>query len=290
MLAIFAILLSACSLAAQESLTLRHDTGAPVYIFRHPDAFENDWRNQRFTAPVDGQLTGAYFCFGGRDNQFTTGTPQPIWQVWSGDTSGLPVVSLGMLEHPASSPVTFHHLDSTWVDSLAPWVRADLTALDLHFSAGDEFHVGYSLVNPEPGDSLAILSDAGNPETDFASEWSGGEFHFLFESWRGVNLLLRAEFLPLSASATPITILPDRFELRAYPNPFNFATRIEWSAAKAPATATLFDLLGRRTQSWSVDPYTTHFDIDAHGLAAGRYYFTLSTPTGSATVPLLYLK
>ncbi|MBK6765893.1 MAG: T9SS type A sorting domain-containing protein [bacterium] len=290
MLAYFLLLACAVSLAAQESLTLTHDSGAPVYIFRHPDAFGNDWRNQRFTAPIDGQLIGAYFCFGGRSDEFTTGTPKPVWQVWSGDTSGLPVTSLGTLEHPTTIPIAYHHLDSTWVDSLAPWTYTDLSSMSLAFSTGDEFHIGYSLVNPEPGDSLAILADRGNPETDYASEWSGGAFHFLFESWRGVNLFLRAEYLPASASATPHLLLPDRIALRAYPNPFNTSTRIEWSAITAPANASLHDLLGRRVQTWSLAPNTNHLTFDARGIAAGRYYLSLTTTSSSASIPLLYLK
>lgn len=290
MLAIFAILLWAFPLAAQESLTLSHDSGSPVYIFRHPDAFDNDWRNQRFTAPVNGQLTGAWVCFGGRENEFTTGTPQPIWQVWSGDASGLPVLSLGAIEHPVASPIAYHHLDSSWVDSLAPWTYADLTTLSLHFTAGDEFHIGYSLVNPEPGDSLAILADRGNPETDFASEWSEGEFHFLFESWRGVNLFLRAEFLPESASSTHMLLIPDRINLTVYPNPFNTTTSIAWSATPASSTAILYDLLGRRVRLWTLEPFSSRLTIDAHDLAAGRYFLTLSTQSSSATIPLLYLK
>ncbi len=256
MLPIFALLCLIASAFAQEPYTMRRDLTAPVYIFRYPDAFGSDWRNQRFTAPEPGQLLGAYFCFGGREGQFTTGTPEAVWKVWDSDTgSGLPMADqvLATVNHDPQLEIEYHHLDSIWVDSLAPWVYADFSDLALNFAFGDEFHIGYSLLNLESGDSLAILADNGNPETDYASEWSGEEFRFLFESWRGSNLFIRALYAPASTPASPQVLLPATFKLQAYPNPFNSTTRIEWSAL--PPTGgelILTDILGRQIQAWKI--------------------------------------
>lgn len=296
MLPIFVLLCLIASAFAQEPYIMRRDLSAPVYIFRYPDAFGSDWRNQRFTAPEPGQLLGAYFCFGGREGQFTTGSPEAVWRVWDSNPDtlpdgGRPNQILATVNHDPQLEIAYHHLDSTWVDSLAPWVYADFSDLALTFATNAEFHIGYSLQNVELGDSLAIMADNGNPETDYASEWSGGEFRFLFESWRGSNLFIRALYAPASTLASPQVLLPASFKLQAYPNPFNSTTRIEWSAL--PPTGgelILTDILGRQIQTWNITGAQSSFEFDAARFATGRYFLTLSHTTGSVTLPLLYLK
>ncbi len=292
MLPFFLLLMLVSFAHAQTPDTLSRDRSEPFYVFRYPDAFGNDLRNQRFAVPESGHLVGALFCFGGREGQFTTGSPRPTTHVWGTTDEGLPDTLAELAVLHATGPVEgYFHLDSNWENSIVPWFQVDLTSEDLRFNAGQEFHLGYSLQSPSPGDSLAILADRGSPETSFASEWRDGRFRFLAESWRGCNLFIRAMYVRDSSSDSPEVLMPSSAALRAYPNPFNSSTRIEWQGARAiDGELMLFNITGRLVGSWRVSPNQSSKLIDASRLATGRYYLSLVLHDDLVSIPLIHLK
>ena len=285
------ILLIGADAFAQVPDTLRQDVGVPTYIFRLPDAFGGDWRNQRFVAPETGQLVGAMFCFGGRTGEFTTGEPHPIWRIWPSDTDSLPDVNIELGTVVEEAPLTsYFPLDSVWSDASAPWVFVDLSHMDLRFVSGELFHIGFSLNNPAAGDSLAILADRGNPETTNASEWRAGRFHFLREGWRGVNLLIRALYLRDSAPAVE-PLLPAGFTLSAWPNPFNATTRITWTGVPVDGGQLILqDVLGRHVGTWDASLSGGTMILDGTHWSSGFYFLSLSSSSAKVTRPLILLK
>lgn len=292
MLPFFLLLMLVSFAYAQTPDTLARDRSEPFYVFRYPDAFGNDLRNQRFAVQESGQLVGALFCFGGREGQFTTGSPQPTIHVWGTTAEGLPDPQVELAVLYLTSPVvSYFHLDSSWENSNVPWFQVDLTSEDLRFNAGQEFHLGYSLQSPSPSDSLAILADRGSPETSFASEWRDGRFRFLAESWRGCNLFIRAMYVRDSSLGSPEVVIPSSIALRAYPNPFNSFTRIEWQGATAiDGELRLIDITGRLVGNWRVSPNQSSTLIDASRLATGRYYLSLVLHDDLVSMPLILLK
>jgi len=80
-------------------------------------------------------------------------------------------------------------------------------------------------------------------------------------------------------------------ELSVYPNPFYSATTISFQNRIYPSTLEIFNLAGREVFSYDL-PAGTHTWkwSPASEIAAGRYIAYISDDTGSAGVPLVYLK
>ena len=269
----------------QATDTLRHDNNVPRFVFRYPDAFGDDYRNQRFQSPHDAILTGAFFVFPTRGGvQWTTGDPDLVTMVWQMGTDSLPdpdqVLVRDTLEYAAFS-ANIYALDSAWHDTAAQLIFVDLLDHALHLDSGAWFHLGYTALINSDDDSLAILSDEGIPETAWASEYYNGSFQLMSAGWLGVNFFIRA----LVESTEGVEILrpvPRQFELlSAYPNPFNAQTRIDYVVSHSGVVRLdVFDLAGRKLSSpvsefQSAGNYSLHLSND--NWSSGSYWVRLST-------------
>ncbi len=236
----------------QTADTLQRDDNVPHFVFRFPDAFGDDFRNQRFQSPASAQLIGALFVFPTRHGtQWSSGDPSLITLAWPSGSDSLPAADQvwlqDTLEYAEFSSHVFE-LDSVWHGQPQQFVFVDLTEHGVALDSGQWFHLGYSAIFNSPDDSLAVLSDDGNPETSWASEYYNGSFALMRSDWRGVNFFIRAIIeLPSGVQVLEPGAAPQDFQLlSAYPNPFNAQTTI---AFRVPTTGDVqldvFDVLGR---------------------------------------------
>lgn len=281
--------------------TLRRDDNRPAYVFRFPDAYGDDWRNMRFTAPADCRLTSALFAFPRRGSgQWTSGDPDLIVCAWRSGADSLPDPAQILARdtvHYGDFADRIYNLDSAWTGGDRQWVRVDLARFAVDLPAGGVFHLGYSAARNSAEDSLAILSDDGSPETDYASEWYNGRFVRLRDSWRGVNLFIRA-IVETAAAISPQTgmlAVPGEIILHpAYPNPFNPTTKITLQLARTQELRIrVFDLLGRE-QSVVADGLfgagTHALNVDGRTWPGGVYFIRVESGSEPRTQLIILLK
>ena len=165
------------------------------YYWTIPDAYGDDYFNERFTMPFDGDLTTAYI------NMYLTGSVDITGEgidviVWDDDGFGYPNSQLGSVNIPTSSMV--------WYPTE---MAVDLTSLGLSFSAGEDFHIGYTTVNQGAGNIMAVLSDDGatnDPPYELrSSEYYYGSWGLMYDDWG-----LDADFL-IAAEVCEEVVWPD---------------------------------------------------------------------------------
>lgn len=283
----------------QTGDTLRQDDNTPVYAFRFPDAYGDDWRNQRFRASEPVTIQGVLFAFPTRNfAQWTTGTPDLIVRLWPMGEDSLPVAGGEWLTDTlafAEWSSRVYELDSTWTGDSTQFVYADLSAHAVAIESDGWFHAGYSAVLGA-GDSLAILADDGIPETSFASEWWDGRFVRMRDGWRGVNFFMR---VIVSADTGLAVLCPggaaENFSLcSVYPNPFNSRATITFEVARpGAARVSVFDLLGRERLVLLDAPNVfgvQRMTFDGDALVSGKYFVRVQTPDGRYAVPVVLVK
>lgn len=89
------------------------------------------------------------------------------------------------------------------------------------------------------------------------------------------------------------TALPAEFTLRAYPNPFNPTTTIEFTLAEAGnVTLTIFDNTGRLVETMTrvANAGTVNFEWNAEGKTSGTYFAQVSAGGVERVVSLVLLK
>lgn len=280
--------------------TLRHDDNVPRFVFRYPDAFGDDFRNQRFRAPQAAALIGALFVFPTRGGlQWTTGDPALITIVWASGEDSLPVADQILLrdtlEFEAFSANVFD-LDSTWQSDTSQVVFVDLSDHSLALDSALWFHLGYSAIRNSDDDSLAILSDDGIPETDNASEYFNGSFVSMRSGWRGVNFFIRA-VIETEAGEQILSPYPQSSDfslLETYPNPFNAATRITYVVTHPEnIRLQMFDVTGRlvaESHSGFHPPGTYQWYVAGNDWSSGAYFVRLYSPSQSAALKILLEK
>ncbi len=267
--------------------TLQRDNNYPVYAFRFPDAYGDDLRNQRFEAPADGVIRGVLFVFPTRNfSQWTTGSPDLITKIWASGPDLLPVADDVWISDTTAYadilPFIFS-LDSSWREDSTQFVYVDLTGYGLGVEANTMFHAGYTALLND-GDSLAILSDGGSGETDYASEWYNGRFVLMREGWRGVNFFIR---VVMETGTDDVRILNPGSAVRepslhpAYPNPFNARTVVSFELSQSgPVQLSVYDLLGRERAVLLDDFRAAGYhetSVDADGWSSGIYFIRLKT-------------
>lgn len=293
-----------CRVEARGSLdqtgdTLRQDDNSPVYAFRFPDAYGDNWRNQRFRASEAVTIQGVLFAFPTRNfSQWTTGTPDLIVRLWPMGEDSLPVAGGEWLTDTlafAQWSSRVFELDSTWQGDSTQFVYADLAGHAIALASGEWFHAGYSAALGA-GDSLAILADDGIPETSYASEWWDGRFVRMRDGWRGVNFFIR---VIVSADTGLAVLCPDgmaeNFSLcSVYPNPFNSRATITFDVARPGAARVgVFDLLGRERLALLDVPNVfgaQRITFDGNSLSSGKYFVRVQTPDGRYAVPVVLVK
>jgi len=159
-----------------------YTSGNPFYYWPIPDAYGDDLFNMRFTSDAGYYCTtmvGHYLMYG----DVMTGTPDMRCYLWDDDGFGFPDNKLDSVDIPyASLPTSglgyvsadFTHGGTTW------W----------EFSDGEEYHLGWTILQSGPADTLALISDqADGPYAgeERASEYVGGIWGTMLNDW-GIDI------------------------------------------------------------------------------------------------------
>ena len=95
-------------------------------------------------------------------------------------------------------------------------------------------------------------------------------------------------------AADEISVVPSKYSLSTYPNPFNPSTRITFDLIKSShVSLTVYDLLGREVNVLvnEVQSAGTHsIAFDGTGLPSGIYLYRLQTGDFSITRKMVLLK
>ncbi len=149
-----------------------YTSGNPYYYWTIPDAYGDDLFNMRFTteAGYDCTLMVAHYLMYG---DAMVGTPDMRCYLWDDDGFGFPNAKLDSVDIPNAALPT----------SGLAYVSADFTPTGNAsgqywiFSDGEEYHYGWTILQNDPGDVLAIISDAADGpyvgEERASENWSG---------------------------------------------------------------------------------------------------------------------
>jgi len=152
-----------------------YTNGIPSNYWTIPDAYGSDLFNMRFTADAcyECTLMVAYYLMNG---DMMTGTPDMRCYLWDDDGFGFPGNKLDSVDIPNASLPT----------SGLGWVSADFSAGQWVFSDGEESHLGWTILQSGPGDTLAIVSDdatGSSSQEERASEYQSGMWGTMLNDW-----------------------------------------------------------------------------------------------------------
>ena len=234
---------------------LQFDDGQAQYMYPLPGGSGSDLYNVRFTPAKPCTLSSVSV-----DGSFPETTPARMY-IWKSD---------GV--YP-----------STIVDSVnVP--DGDLHFIDVYerniaFDQNEDFHVGFTFLDPVPPDTAWLYMDDGEEYPEPRSGlYQDGAWKTLWEAWGGnYNFLIRVEVRypeePSIAIAT--TSLPDAVAGQAYPQPVDF------EGGTSPFT---WDVTaGELPDGLALNATTGAFD--GAPLAAGQFFFTVRV-TDSDSPPL----
>jgi len=150
------------------------------YAFRIPDAYNDDLFNMRFTAPSDGTLRYAQIALSETHCANNSGSGIFIFVAESDGT--FPSTQLDYVTIPGNEIVYYPSYNTVEFDPPIP------------LSAGQDFHIGYSVWNKNV-DTFAVLADDASCGTLRSSESWDGTWGLILDDWGyDVNFLIDAYF------------------------------------------------------------------------------------------------
>ncbi len=163
--------------------TLSYHGPLPASSWQIPGPFGDDFYNERFDMPYDGLLSKIRIAF---DAGASAGTPDAHIYVWPSD-GVLPLDPLppsGALEE-----FVVPHADINW----SGYTQIDVEIVELHLTAGEPFHVGFS--HPHlPGETLAVLGDDGAAGPTRGITYRDGGWSSIPDAWEiEVNLFIEVD-------------------------------------------------------------------------------------------------
>ena len=166
--------------------------GTPFYYWPEPDAYGDQFRNQRFTNVEYCSLKTVNLGF---DASGSIGAPGAQVNIWNSDGT-----------YPTS--VITSYLINPVVDYFPTFTSIDVTPANL-ILAGD-YHIGYTTIQNAPTDVLAILSDDGTSGSGRSVEYYLGQWWLMVNSWGvDVDFLINVDrcclppgFCPIPCAAT----------------------------------------------------------------------------------------
>jgi hypothetical protein len=159
-----------------------------AFIWKQPP--NHPFINMGFQMPSDhgGRLEYVEVAF---YESGSSGTPDPDVYVWMSDGT-FPLDS-----SPPSQAIAEFHLDYTDIVWFPDFTAVQTYPLGIVFDPGELFHVGVSHAF-EPGDTLALMSDAGSLQSDRASGWDGSAW----ESYEPYEIGIHATICPFGSQST----------------------------------------------------------------------------------------
>jgi len=163
-----------------------HLPGAPYiyYVWPIPDAYGDDFFNERFQMPEDHGGRLEYFTFE-FDQDYSSGTPDPDFYVWMSD-------GIYPLDNnpPYQAMADFHltYGDIVWSPGVT---TVQAYSRNITFDPSEQFHIGYSHAD-HVNDALAILStdDVGSNRS---TEYWNGFWGTMQDDWGyGVDFAIQA--------------------------------------------------------------------------------------------------
>ncbi len=154
---------------------LAYDDGKATYMIGMCAATAYKQCNVRFTAATATKLSAVTF------EGDLKGTPQARVYVWHSDGA-----------HPTTAIDSLDVSNSTLVGRLI-----DLSSLNINLTAGEEFHISITPLNPAPSDTIWMYMDDGVPTPSPSGHRSGwqvnGQWATLYSVWaKDYNFLIRA--------------------------------------------------------------------------------------------------
>ena len=155
-----------------------YTNGVPYYYWPIPDAYGDDLFNMRFTsdAGYDCEVIQAHYLMYGTE---MVGTPDMRCYLWDDDMFGFPNAKLDSVDIPYASLPTS---GIAYVTAVFPGTNV--------FSDGEEHHLGWTILQNDPGDVLALISDDATPPSSLeerASEYVSGMWGTMLHDW-GVDV------------------------------------------------------------------------------------------------------
>ncbi len=208
-------------------------------------------------------------------------SPDRIWVVGQTNTLDFPV------SIDAEDSVLGPESEDIAVDMFVCSLNRELDSLNYStLWGGQRRDRPYAATTPSPNEIWAVgyTTSPNFPVTSNAqySQFSGFGQGFIW----GLEIE--------TSSIDPIEVIPFRFEITTYPNPFNPATTLEFSL---PATSnvelTVHDILGREVSRENLGRCTAgqhEIHINGSEWSSGIYFATLKTPSRSQTTKLLLLR
>lgn len=271
-----------------EDSTLSWDNGTATYYFSYPDLDDDSLFNVRFKAPTDStsELLGAWFMLFDDDGFYTA--PYFVPLVWNMDTDSFPNELIG------SDTIAWAEIDTFYPG----WYYVDLSHLGIGFEPDEWFHIGFTGILEEPEDTVAIISDDGNPPTQYSSfMWRGQWYTMEYLFSVGYNLFIRAvvNVHDLGIQVLEPGGVPSAFHLDApYPNPFNPTAILRFSmTSNEPMRLTVTDVLGRTVATLAqgrMAPGVYRVTIDGRDWPSGFYFANLLQGSNHQTVRLILTK
>ena len=158
-----------------------------VSIWTIPDAYGDDFFNERFDMPVShgGRLDYFEIAFYA---DYSTGTPDPDFYVWLSDGT------YPLDNNPPYQAIADFHIAYEEIVWFSAYTTVQTYSHEINFDAGEQFHIGYSHAQEE-GDVLALLG-TGNLGSDRSSEW-WGVWGTMLDDWGyGTDFLIHAYICP----------------------------------------------------------------------------------------------
>ncbi len=251
---------------------------SPYYIWTIPDAYGDDFFNERFDMPV---------THGGRLESFdimfyadaSVGDPDADLYVWLSDglyplDNNPPYQAIAQFQIP--------YADLAWYPT---YNVVDAYSYGITFDPGESFHIGYSHAD-QVNDVLAILSDDGYLNSDRSTEWYAGAWGTMLDDWGvGVDFLIDAYICDFAPEGS--TFVMDCDPSVAYGTPGDPPTKLYTidvdavSGYNLPVTLSLLSVTPPENITASFDPngvpvpFTSdvYITIDA-GVPYGDYTLT----------------
>lgn len=177
-----------CCATVTNACDNQNYAGSPFYYWPEPDAYGDQFRNQRFTNVEYCSLKTVNLGF---DASGSIGAPGAQVNIWNSDGT-----------YPTS--VITSYVINPVVDFFPVFTSIDVTPANL-ILAGD-YHVGYTTILNNPTDVLAILSDDGNSGSGRSGEFYLGQWWLMANSWGvDVDFLINVDRCCLPPGYCPVT-------------------------------------------------------------------------------------